>query len=107
MNFTIRLIGFVFFGILLNSCIVQNPKREACEVVETAVTNFLDIVIDNGDEPFYCVNRGLEQVLIVENIESKILNKKVTLQLAKTITGTSKHIAQLAVENEIIYSEFK
>jgi len=107
MNYTIRLIGFVFFGILLNSCIVQNPKPEACEVVEMVITNVSDILIDNGDEHFYYINRGLEQGLIVENIESKILNKKVTLQLAKTITGTSKHMAQLAAENEIIYSEFK
>ena len=52
-------------------------------------------------------SRGLEQGLSLEDLESKILNKRVTLHLAKIIAGTSRHIAQLSVGNEIIYSEFK
>jgi len=39
-------------------------------------------------------------------MEEKVLNKKATLHLAKLITGTSSHIAQLAVDNEIIFTEF-
>jgi len=99
----------VFF--LLKGCIIHNPDPEECEVIEITVARIYeggvkDIVFaeDNGD--FYYINRGLEQGHTLEGMEQQVLNKKVTLHLAKTITGTSNHIAQLALENEVIYTEF-
>ncbi len=58
----------------------------------------------NGD--FYYINRGLEQGLDLEQLQDQLLNKKVNLHLAKTIAGTSNHIAQLAMNREVIYTEF-
>ena len=58
----------------------------------------------NGD--FYYINRGLEQGLDLEQLQDQLLNKKVNLHLAKTIAGTSNHIAQLAMNSEVIYTEF-
>ena len=97
---------------MLNSCIISNPTQENCKVVEITVTKISkggikDIIIDNNENHLYYINRGLERGLSLEDLESTILNKRVTLHHAKIITGTSKHVAQLSMENEIIYSEFK
>jgi hypothetical protein len=36
----------------------------------------------------------------------RILNKKVNLHLANTMMGASNHIAQLAIEDEVVFTEF-
>lgn len=92
---------------------IQNPRPENC-VVETAkivkITEgpSYDIVFhDDGTDYFY-INRGLEQGLNLDSLNAKVLNKTVTLHLAKIIGGiTSEHISQLAIDDEIIYTEFK
>lgn len=95
----------------LKSCIINHPKPEACEVIEITVTDILegssfDIVFkDSGTDRFY-INRGLEQGLSIEVLREKVLNKKVTLHLPKLFFGTSEHIAQLAVEGDVIFTEF-
>ena len=65
-----------------------------------------DIVFANANGDFYYINRGLERGLTLAEMEQKVLNKKVTLHLANTLMGTSNHIAQLAVENDVIFTEF-
>lgn len=96
---------------LLKGCIIHNPNPEECVVKEITVLRIYeggvkDIVFaeENGD--FYYINRGLELGHTLEGMEQQVLNKKVTLHLAKTIAGTSNHIAQLALGNEVIYTEF-
>lgn len=113
MNSTIKRIALGFFLILLfTSCIIQNPKPEDCEVKEVIIVNIYeggvkDIVFaeENGD--FYYINRGLEQGHTLDEMKEKVLNKKVTLHLAKVMTGrTSNHIAQLSVNGDVIFTEF-
>jgi hypothetical protein len=96
---------------MLISCIIKNPKPEDCEIKEITVAKIseggtLDIVLYEADGDFYYINRGLDQGLSLEGIERRVLNKKVTLHLANTMMGTSNHIAQLVIEDEIIFTEF-
>lgn len=96
---------------MLNGCIIQNPKPEECDVKEIVVSKIYeggvkDIVFAEANGEFYYINRGLEQGYTLEGMEQKVLNKKVTLHLANTLMGTSNHIAQLALEDEIVFSEF-
>ncbi|KAA3620963.1 MAG: hypothetical protein DWP94_11355 [Flavobacterium sp.] len=113
MNCTIKkIVLLLLLALLFSSCIIQNPKPEDCDVKEIIVAKIyeggtLDIVFaeENGD--FYYINRGLEQGFTLSEMEEIVLNKKVTLHLAKVITGTSNHIAQLALEEDVIYTEFK
>ena len=105
---------FILLGVafLLSSCVINNPTPEECEILEITVTNISkgtsnDIVIkDNGTDYFY-INHGLENGLSVGDLTNKLLNKKVTLHLPKYWIGTSEHIAQLTVNDEVIFTEFE
>ncbi len=104
----IPLLGVLF---LLNACIIKNAKPEDCELKEITVSKIYegstkDIVFSETNGDFYYINRGLEEGLTIGALEQKVLNKKVTLHLANTMLGTSGHISQLAVESEIIFTEF-
>jgi hypothetical protein len=61
---------------------------------------YYDIVFhDDGTDYFY-INRGLEYGLNLDSLNAKVLNKTVTLHLAKIMGGiTSEHISQLVVGN--------
>ena len=96
------------------SCIISNPKPEQCEIVETTIHKIsegstYDIVFggDGGDN--YYINRGLEQGLNLEELNNFVLNKSVTLHLAKIMGGmvVSEPISQLEVNDSIIYTEFR
>ena len=107
--FAIVCIQFLVF----TSCIINNLKPEDCLVLKTKIIkitegNTLDIVFyDNKGDRFY-INRGLEKGLILDSLNANILNKSVTLHLAKVLGGmaTSEHIAQLAISETIIFTEF-
>ena len=104
----ISLLGVCF---LLNACIIQNTQPEDCEIKEITVSQIyeggaMDIVFSEANGDFYYINRGLEQGLTLTNLQQKVLNKKVTLHLAKTLMGTSGHISQLTLEGEIVFTEF-
>jgi hypothetical protein len=104
------LVLALFF--LLKSCIIQNPKPEECVVIDIKVTKInegrvKDIVFYDDGTDFYYINRGLEQGLNLDSLKTKVLNKTVTLHLAKILGGvTSEHISQLALGDDIIYTEF-
>ena len=106
------LFLFVMISLLCQSCIINNPKPEDCEIKTITVDRIYeggtyDIVFAEANGDFYYINRGLEQGLTLEDLSNKVLNKKVTLHLAKVMMGsTSNHIAQLAVADEVIFSEF-
>ena len=112
MKTRVTIVGFLFFTLfVLQGCMISNPTPEDCDVKEIIVSKIYeggvkDIVLaeENGD--FYYINRGLEQGHTLAEMEEKVLNKKVTLHLARIITGTSNHIAQLALEDRIVYTEF-
>lgn len=101
------LIAFLF-----TSCLIQNPKIEDSEVKNITVARIYeggvkDIVFAEADGTFYYINRGLEQGYTLEGFRKKVLNKNVTLHLANTLMGSSSnHIAQIAVGNEILFTEF-
>ncbi len=78
------------------------------EIIKIQEGTSNDIVFSDGDGDHYYINHGLELGLNLEDLNAKVLNKTVTLHLPKLIGGlvTSEHIAQLAVGDDIIYSEF-
>ena len=106
--------AFILFtiSILLISCVIQNLEPEECKIQEITVTNISegtsnDIVIKDAETDYYYINRGLEQGLRIEELNTHLLNKKVTLHLPKYWIGTSEHIAQLNFDNKVVYTEFK
>lgn len=100
------------FLILNSSCIINNPKPDECKVITVVITKITegsayDIVFHNNSTDHYYINRGLERRLNLDSLNAKVLNKTVTLHLPKLTFGTSAHIAQLAIGDEIIFTEFK
>ncbi len=114
----IFLIGLPVFLVLavflFSSMVISNPKLEDCTLETKTITNIkegtsFDIVFTDIQGDHYYINRGLERGLNLESLNSKVLNKSVTLHLAKVLGGmaTSEHITQLSVDNEIIFTELK
>ncbi len=94
--------------------IIENPKTETSNIetrrifkISAGTSN--DIVFTDAQGDHYYINRGLERGLNLDSLNAKVLNKTVTLHLAKILGGfvTSEHIAQLSVDGQIIYTEFK
>jgi len=112
-----RKILIVFgFGLLLlvffKSCVIANVSPEDSTVITTKITALregpsYDIQFKAIDGSTFYINRGLEAGLILDSLTSKVLNKTVTLHLANLAFGPTKHISQLAVDDQILYSEFK
>jgi len=107
------IIPIVALGLffILKGFIINNPIANNCEVKEIVVNSIYergvkDIVFTEVNGDFYYINRGLEQGLNLKGMKEKVLNKTVTLHLANIITGASNHIAQLAMGDEIIFTEF-
>ena len=111
----IIIIVLVFFlgGIYLffKSLIIEDPQPNQC-VVETVTIKKIyeassyDIVfVDTGNDKYY-INGGLERGLNLDSLNSKVLNKTVTLHLPNLWLGVSEHISQLTVDDEIIFTEF-
>ncbi|WP_191858676.1 hypothetical protein [Hanstruepera ponticola] len=100
-----------FFGLVAITSLIKDPKPEKCVVETKTIVGISgiasnDIVFkDSGGDNYY-INRGLERGLNLDSLNAKVLNKTVTLHLAKLWLGTSEHIAQLAVGDDIIYTEF-
>lgn len=114
---TSALVGFksIFFLIsflFLKSCVINNPKPKDCVVIDVKVTEItegttFDIMFKDDGKDYYYINRGLEQGLNLDSLKRKVLNKTVTLHVAKIMGGiTSEHISQMALGDDIIYTEF-
>tara|TARA_R110000772_G_scaffold100281_2_gene200473 strand:+ start:444 stop:680 length:237 start_codon:yes stop_codon:yes gene_type:complete len=74
-------------------------------IIKKSFTQICDFSSPVGK--FFYINSGLEQGPTLQGMKNKVLNKKVTLHLAKIIAGTSSnHIAQLSLGQEVIYTEF-
>ena len=104
----------IFIPILaIYSCVIGSPKPEECAIVETTIIKITegssnDIVFHNEYGDYFYINRGLKKGLNLEELNTSVLNKTVTLHLARLLAGTvtSEHIAQIAVGDHIIYTEF-
>ena len=96
----------------MTSCIINNTKPEDCvvqtvKIIKITAGPSYDIVFHDDGTDFFYINRGLEQGLNLDSLNAKVLNKTVTLHLAKIFGGiTSEHISQLAVDDDIIFTEF-
>ena len=111
MKKSLSILVLVFL-LTFTSCIIQNTKPEDC-VIETAKIikisegSSYDIVFHDDGTDYYYINRGLERGLNLDSLNAKVLNKTVTLHLVKVLGGiTSEHISQLAIGDEIIFTEF-
>ena len=108
----VRIPFFVLaLFLLLNSCLIKDPKPDECDVITIKVAKITegssyDIVFHDTGTDFYYINRGLERGLNLDSLNAKVLNKTVTLHLPRLFFGTSEHIAQLAMDDEIIFTEF-
>ncbi|WP_412559778.1 hypothetical protein [Winogradskyella sp. MIT101101] len=111
-NLLIILVIVVFLPLLFfKSCVIYNPKAKNCEIVTVKITALragptYDIQFKTDKGKTYYINRGIESGLNLDSLNAKVLNKTVTLHLPKMIYGPSKHIAQLAIEDHILYTEF-
>ncbi|AUP79886.1 hypothetical protein C1H87_14705 [Flavivirga eckloniae] len=97
----------------LLASVIDNPKADTSTIKTKTITRIAegssyDIVFNDAQGDRYYINRGLERGLNLDSLNTKILNKKVTLHLAKVLGGfvTSEHISQMTIENDIIYTEF-
>lgn len=109
-----KLVPFFVLALSLTftACIIQNPQPEECDVeIETIIKiqegPSYDIIFSDADGDHYYINRGLERGLNLDSLNAKVLNKTVTLHLPRLFFGTSEHIAQLAIGDEVIFTEFK
>ncbi len=77
------------------------------EVVRISEGGVKDLVFHDKDDNFFYINRGLENGFTMENATEAILNKKATLHITESWQGKdSKHIAQLEVNGNVLYTEF-
>jgi len=102
------LIGLVT---IIKGNTIQNPVKSESLVKEIVVDSIYeggikDLVFKESNGEFYYINRGLEQGLTIEGMKEKVLDKKVTLHLAKVMIGKPRHIAQLSLEKEVLFTEF-
>lgn len=104
----IALLGIV---VVLSGNSVISPSIEDSSVEKIIVSRVYeagvkDLVLaqDNGD--FYYINRGLETGMTLHEMSVQVLDKEVTLHLASIMIGKSRHITQLEVDSEVIYTEF-
>ncbi|MBP93977.1 hypothetical protein SAMN04487989_101339 [Bizionia echini] len=104
------LVGL--FGLIaIDDLFIKEPKLKDAAVKTVTITAINegttnDIVFTDSQGETYYINRGLEQNLILDSLNAKVLNKTVTLHLPKNWLGTSEHIAQLTVNDVIIFTEF-
>jgi len=104
--FLILLCSLLPFG-----CIIERPSPEGCTLKEVQVKRVYeggvkDVVFADDSGETYYINRGLENGLQLAELEDLVVDKNVTLHLANVIYGTTAHIAQLAVDGQVIYTEF-
>lgn len=105
------IVLFLSVFLVFKSCVINNPQPEECEIVDVTIKKITegssyDIVFHDDGTDYYYINRGLQQGLNLDSLNAKVLNKTVTLHLPKMLFGTSEHIAQMALGNDIIFTEF-
>lgn len=112
MNYTIKRFALLLMlPLFAASCIIQNASPEDCITKEITVNEIVegssyDIVFKENSGDLYYINRGLERGLTMDDLNEQVLNKKVTLHLYKFWFGTSEHISQLSVDDQVVFTEF-
>ena len=116
MKRSVLIIALVFCVVvslllLLSTRIIDNPVATDCTIETEKIIKITkgtsnDIVFSDNQGDHYYINRGLERGLNLDSLNVKVLNKTVTLHLPKLWLGTSEYIAQLAVGDDVIFTEF-
>jgi hypothetical protein len=96
---------------MASTSVIRNPVAEEChieteKIIKITIGSSQDIIFSDEHGDHYYINRGLERGLNLDSLNAKVLNKTVTLHLPKLWFGTSEHIAQLAIGDEVIFTEF-
>lgn len=101
-----------FFGLIgVKALLVKEPKLETSIIQIATITEISegtsnDIVLTDSQGDTYYIKSGFDHGLNLDSLSAKVLNKTVTLHLPKLLFGTSEHIAQLAVNDVIIFTKF-
>ncbi len=112
MSYITKAIGAVACLFLLQSCIINNAKKQECIVKQIVVTQIYatdaaDIFFKEANGDFYYINRGTERDLDLKQLERKVMGEKITLHLYKFwFDIESNHISQLGLGEEILFTEF-
>ena len=118
-KFALILFGMFAF---LSFALIFTPVPIVCEdnaIVETGTVKSIYeggekdvvIVLDETTRRFY-VNRGLENGLDLESLQSQLMGHKVVLKYPKYWTpldwnNTIKHLSKIEFEGEVIFNEFR
>ena len=114
--YILLIIIFAFFALALIP--INTSKENSVEISGTIKSlsegGVKDLVFElENDKTTYYINRGLENGFELDKAKTDFIGKKVTLNYAKNWTPlapfgtTCKHITQISVDGEEIYSEFK
>lgn len=113
MTYIINIFLFISFSASLIGCVDQSPSPAECKKITMVVTEVYeggvkDVAFKDKDGKMAYINRALERGYTLEGLRDKTLHKEITVYLANTITGGStNHIAQLEVDNDTLFTEFK
>ena len=110
---TVALLAVIAAIFLLKSFTINKPEPVDCDVLNVKIVQIEegtshDIVFKDEDFGSFYINRGLERGLNLDSLKTQVLNKTVTLHLAKIMGGLvpSDHIAQLKVGGDTLFTEF-
>lgn len=89
-----------------NSTTPEDFDIITAKIIKIAQVNSCDIIFYDDYAAGYYMNNSLGNELNLDTLNVKVLNKTVTLHLEKLFIGTSNVIAQLAIDDKIIFTEF-
>lgn len=108
----------IFFGLtLLALRPVPSAKTSNCSYIKSVVVdmhqgegeNDIVFVLENDRNEYY-INRGLEHGLDIEKLKNRIEGQEIELLYIRywtpIFTSAPRHIAEISLNQEIIYSEF-
>jgi len=113
------IVFIIFMGIAIQTFRpVRNVEPEDLIKIEGIVTDVkeapgFDITIAiHGDDHYYYINRGLQGDLTISQLQTDILNKKVTLYSVKRWTiftpdSNMGHVSKLMLDSKVLYTELK
>ena len=120
----IRIFARIIFSFLVLAGLlalrpVSTPTPENCDVI-TGIAEEIrvgdgeaDIVVQMADDDaYYYINRGLESGLELSELRQSLEGHQITLAYVRhwstlNLSGRNRHIAQISVGGEEIYSEMQ
>lgn len=105
-----RLLSILLLALLSFTCcqVITDPTPDDCREVAVLIESITegtsaDIKLhDSQSGNWYYINRGLEKDLTVKGLRAIMLDAPAKLWVVKN----SRHVAQIAVRDSIVYSEF-